>query len=218
MNWTSLELLNILTKNDIYMHSTYTLNEYIVHKEDIVDNISFIVEGVVKVSCINENGHEVIVAILHKNQTFGGSETFKNSNVSYNFKSIDKKTIIHKFSMNSIHEIIRQNNHLQKDLFLIWKEKHRLFEERIRVLNIKSTPLRLIEVFVEFKEKFGHSCPDSENIIINSPLDQEELANYIRTSRVSVNIIIQKLKYKSLIKYQQQKIVLKKEFFNYLSV
>ncbi|WP_103068361.1 Crp/Fnr family transcriptional regulator [Aquimarina sediminis] len=215
MRTISLELFNILINNGMYKYCTYNQNEFITHKENLFNNMYFIVNGIVKVSCTHQNGQELILVVLNQNQIFGGIGVLQNSSSNYSFESVDEKTTIQTFSMNSIYENIKKNQDLEKDLFQIWREKHNILEERIRILNIKSTASRLIEVLVEFKEKFGYLCPKTDNIIINSPLDQGELANYIRTSRVSVNNIIQKLKCESLIDYQNQKIVLKKDFFNY---
>ncbi|WP_103864201.1 Crp/Fnr family transcriptional regulator [Aquimarina sp. I32.4] len=211
----SLELLNILKSNGAYKSTSYTKNEAIIHKGDIATHLYVIINGSVKISCLHRNGQEVILVLLNQNQTFGGNGAFHDLDTNYIFKSVIETTVIEIYCMDDIYEMIKKNHNLQRELFRIWGEKYTMLEQRIRVLNIKSTLLRFIEVLMEFKEKFGYSCPDTNEIIINSPLDQEGIANYIRTTRVSVNTIIHQLKYASLIEYEKQKIVLKNDFFEH---
>ncbi|RKN16281.1 Crp/Fnr family transcriptional regulator, partial [Aquimarina sp. AD1] len=101
------------------------------------------------------------------------------------------------------------------DILIALGNQYFQLERRIRTLTNNSAEQRLINVLLEFMEKFESISDNNQNIIIDIPLNQEEISNYIRVTRVTINKIINKLKKDLLIESNQQKIILKKGFFDY---
>lgn len=212
----NLELFDILIKKEKYTCKFYKQNEIIKNNECFSEKIYLIKEGVVKICCITNNGEEIIPVLLAKNQIFGTDIIFGRMYSLFSSESLCAKTIIYEFKINDIYDVIKKNNFLYKDLLYILDLEYSELEKRIKNLQIRSTELRLINAIIEFKEKFECSSDFlNETIIINSPFNQDELGNYIRTSRVTTNSIISGLKNRSLINYQKNNITLRKSFFNY---
>ncbi|WP_024769341.1 Crp/Fnr family transcriptional regulator [Aquimarina macrocephali] len=207
------ELLNILVKNDQYNCNIYYQNEVIKSTGACSKKIYLIKNGVMKIGCFTDQGEEVVLIILTKNQVFGASSIFIDFCSYCIYESLSEETKVYEFDKNIIQKAIKKNPDLYKDFLSILGKEYQEYENRIKTLQIQSAELRLIKVLFEFKEKFG--CPyNSEEIIIHSPLNQNELSNYIRVSRVTTNKIINKLNSNLLLEYSNKSIIIKKSFFD----
>lgn len=207
-----MELFNVLITKGSYKSSTYSENEIINNKERASNKLYFIKEGAVKISLLTEKGEEIIPVLLNKSQIFGVNALFGDRYSSFTSESINNNTTIYMFDINTIYEMVTEDSNLQNDLLHILKEEYNEIENRIRVLIIRSAYQRLVQVLIELKDKFGYQCPYTNNVIINSPFNQDDLANYMRISRVTANNIINKLKEKSLLQYRKKQIILTKRF------
>lgn len=213
-NPMNFELLNMLIKTGKYQSSTYYQNEIITSTKYRSNKIYLIKDGVIKIGCFSEEGEEIILILLTKNQVFGTNSIFKDYCSYYIYESLSEKTIVYEFDINIIQKTIENNQNFYKDFLLILGEEYSELENRIRILQIRSAELRLIKVLFEFKEKFECPSLNSEKIIINSPFNQNELSHYIRVSRVTTNKIINKMINNFLLEYRNKVIILKKSFFD----
>ncbi len=209
------QLLNTLVEKGLYKCSNYTLNETILKCKCYSNSIYLIKEGIVKIMQITYEGEEIVPVLLTKGQVFGNDAIYGEFYTTYKSESAHENTLIYEFSIADIRATVRNNITFHKDLLLLLKEEHYQAERRIKSLRIRSAEERLILTFIEFFNKFKHPSSTEEQAFIKSPLTQDELASYIRTSRVTTNQIINLLKSKSLIEYNNKEIVLKKDFFTY---
>ncbi|MEW7281169.1 Crp/Fnr family transcriptional regulator [Aquimarina sp. 2201CG1-2-11] len=209
------QLLNTLVEKGLYKCSNYTLNETILKCKCYSDSIYLIKEGIVKILQITDEGEEIVPVLLTKGQVFGNDAIYGEFYTTYESESVHQNTIIYEFSITDIRAIVKNNMTLHKDLLLLLKEEHHQAERRIQNLRTRSAEDRLILTFIEFFNKFKDPSSTEDEVYIKSPLTQNELAGYIRTSRVTTNQILNILKSKSLIEYSNKDIVLKKGFFTY---
>lgn len=211
------ELLEILIEKKTYRKTIYTKNEIILNNIRLSKKIYHIEKGTVKITHITKEGEELILFLLVENQVFG-AVMCGDYHPCITSKSISKKTIIYEFDFCSIEEVIKNNMNIHKKYLFLLRDGYSELENRIRILSIRSAEQRLVNTLLEFHQKFEKKTDRSENIIIDSPINQDELATYIRTSRVTTNNIISLLKKKLLIDYNKKHIILRKEFFNYYNV
>ncbi|WP_271767703.1 Crp/Fnr family transcriptional regulator [Aquimarina algiphila] len=209
------ELFDILIKAEQYKRCFYCQKEIIKTPEYLDKKIYLIKNGIVKISSITEHGEEIILVILTTGEVFGASLIFENPHLNYICESINEETILYEFDMACIQKIIKKNCNINQDFLHIIGTQYFELERRIKILTDSSAEQRLINVLIEFKNKFENLSDNEENIIIHLPINQDELSNYIRTTRVTTNKIINKLKNNFLIEYHQKTITLKKDFFKY---
>ncbi|MDY8135771.1 Crp/Fnr family transcriptional regulator [Aquimarina sp. 2201CG5-10] len=208
-------LLNLLIKQDKYVSTFYKQNEIILENRSFFEKIYFIIEGSVKITHITDTGEEIIPMILTKGQIFGADIIYGNFYASFTYKAMNERTILYEFDIRDVKKAIGKDIGLYKDLLLLLKEEYTELEKRIKVLSIRSAEQRFIETLMEFWEKFESSSSDTENVLIDSPFNQNELSDYIRTSRVTTNCIINKFRNKSLLRYRNKRIVIKKGAFDF---
>ncbi|WP_299311353.1 Crp/Fnr family transcriptional regulator [uncultured Aquimarina sp.] len=210
-----INLLDGLIKADQYKQNHYTQKETITNPECICNKFYIIKNGVVKVSSLTEKGDEIILFVLSKGQVFGSNPIIENSYINYFCESLNEGTILYEFDVQYVKKFITENHSKYKDILAVLGNQYSHLEQRIRTLCDNSAEQRLINVLLEFKEKFESISDNEENIIIDMPLNQEEISNYIRVTRVTINKIINKLKKDLLIESNQEKLILKKSFFDY---
>ncbi|MHA7057180.1 Crp/Fnr family transcriptional regulator [Aquimarina sp. M1] len=210
-----INLLDGLIKAVKYKRNHYNQKEIITNQEYICNKFYIIKNGVVKVSSLTEKGDEVILFVLNKGQVFGSNPIIDNSYINYFCESLNEETILYEFDIQQVRNYIKENHFKNKDILIALGKHYFQLERRIRTLTNNSAEQRLINVLLEFMEKFESISDNNQNIIIDIPLNQEEISNYIRVTRVTINKIINKLKKDLLIESNQQKIILKKSFFDY---
>jgi CRP-like cAMP-binding protein len=208
------ELLNILIKTGQYECSVYYQNEIIKSTGSCSRKIYLIKNGVMKIGCYTDQGEDVILIVLTKNQVFGASSIFIDFYSYYIYESLSEETMVYEFDKSIMQKVIKGNQNLYKDFLSIVGKEYQEYENRIKTLQIQSAELRLVNVLFEFKEKFGYTSDNLGKVIINCPINQNELSNYIRVSRVTTNTLINKLINNQILEYKNKIIVLIKSFFD----
>ncbi|WP_108866413.1 Crp/Fnr family transcriptional regulator [Aquimarina aquimarini] len=214
----NLDIITVLINEKKY--KTYSDNKTICLKQKNFNKIYLVKIGIVKINMITDQGQHIIISLQTKNEIIGACLTVKYDNYpSYLIVPIAKKTILFEFDITDVYKLINQKSIFKKSLLSIINWQHSKLEKRIQLLQIQSTEQRFIKSLIEFKEKFRNSFDHSKkNIEINSPLNQNEFATYIRTTRINMNIIVNTMKKEKLINYKYKNIILKEKFIDlYLS-
>lgn len=193
----------------------YSEKEIITYRMNFAKKIFFLKNGIVKISTILENGDEVILLILTSGDFFGSQPMIDSFFNDYKYTALRNHTEITALNMIYTQDIWKKNESIKLDFLVILGRQYKELETRIKTLSLRNAEQRLINVLLEFKTKFGHSIDKNNNIIIFVPLNQDELSNYIRVTRVTINKLINKLKRNLLIELQCDRLILKKEFFEY---
>ncbi|GAA0722554.1 Crp/Fnr family transcriptional regulator [Aquimarina litoralis] len=211
----SLTSLNALIPKDQKQSNHYCKKEIIVQGTCFYKKIFHVKNGIVKISSITKNGEETIPLLLTSGQYFGAKPMIDSFPFHYVCEAQKNNTEIQEFDImilqNLLHDKISENIGFLK----ILGDQYIELEKRIKMLYLRNTEQRILHVLMEFKDKFDHKLDHQENIIINMPLNQEEMSNYLRVTRVTINKIMNKLKRKLLIKSDQNTLTLTKKFFEY---
>ncbi len=209
------DLLTALMQIKNYRKTTYKKNEIIFQNKRFEEKFYLVKNGSIKITYLSEEGEETIPMLLTKNQVFGLDFIYGNFYSNFSYMSICNTTVIYEFDLKDIYQITNGTKNSYKILLPLLKDEYAEIEKRIKTLQIRSAKHRLISVLMELKHKFEQPSSSSDSTIINSPFNQDELATYTRTSRVTTNNFINELKSKALIDYRKRNITLKKGFFDY---
>ncbi len=209
------KLFDILLKSKKHKCNSYSEKEIISDSEYDYKKVYLIKSGVVKISSLTEQGEKCILILLTLGQVFGANLILERYHENYIFESLNDQTVLYEFDIGHVKKVIKKHPKIQNDLLLILGEQYLEMQKRINTLSNNSAEQRLINALKEFKDKFGYSLDHEENVIIHMPLNQDEISNYIRTTRVTTNKLFNKLKNMLLIEYRQKSITLKKEFFEH---
>lgn len=168
--------------------------------------VFLIAKGKVKIGYYDEEGNEVVKSILSKGELFG-EKAILGVTVHNEFaQSLDNKTAICPVSIDTIHDLMRENKTLSLKVYKFLGLRFKKLERRLQVLLFKDAKTRLNEFLNELKEDYGYCCPETGVTIVEHPYTQKDIASLIATSRPTLNILLNELKQENQINFKRNKI------------
>lgn len=183
----------------------YSNKDYIYFEDDAAHKVFLIAKGKVKIGYYDEEGNEVVKSILSKGELFG-EKAILGVTVHNEFaQSLDNKTAICPVSIDTIHDLMRENKTLSLKVYKFLGLRFKKLERRLQVLLFKDAKTRLNEFLNELKEDYGYCCPDTGGTIVEHPYTQKDIASLIAISRPTLNILLNELKQNNQINFKRNK-------------
>ncbi|GFZ88493.1 Crp/Fnr family transcriptional regulator [Aquaticitalea lipolytica] len=212
-----VNLFNILcphkfkTYKKAHVFNYYSKKDYIYFEDDSASKVYLIEKGKVKIGYYNESGDEVIIAILTKGELFG-EKAILGDNIRDEFaQSIEKETSICPISVQTMFDLMRDNQTFSFKVYKFLGFKFKKMERRLKLLLFKDTKTRLLEFLEDLCGEYGHDCEKTGDKVIEHPYTQKDIASLIGTSRPTLNIMMNELKEENVIDFSRKEIrILKK--------
>lgn len=186
--------------------NAYKKQDYIYFEEDNANKIYLIENGKVKIGYYNENGEEVVKAILTKGQLFGEKAILGEEKRNEFAQSIDSTTSICPVSVETMHDLMLANQNFSFKIYKFIGFRYRKLERRLQLLLFKDTKTRLLEFLRELCEDYGYDCEKTGNHVIKHPYTQKDIASLIGTSRPTLNILLNELKEEKVLDFNRKEI------------
>lgn len=191
--------------------SDYKKSDYIYFEQDASNKVYLIEKGKVKIGYYSEDGDEIVKAILSRGELFGEKAILGEQKRDEFAQSIDNSTSICPVGVETMHNLMRDNQNFSFRIYKFIGFKLQKLERRLQLLLFKDAKTRLIEFLDELCEEFGHDCEKTGDHIINHPYTQKEIASLIGISRPTLNILLNELKEERLLDFSRKEIrILKK--------
>lgn len=190
---------------------TYRKKDYIYFEEDSSNKIYLIEKGKVKIGYYNEDGEEVVKAILTKGELFGETAILGESKREEFAQSIDNNTSICPVGVNTMHDLMRDNQTFSLKIYKVIGFKFKKLERRLQLLLFKDSKTRLLEFLDELCSDYGYDCEKTGDKIIQHPYTQKDIASLIGTSRPTLNILLNELRENKIIQFNRKEIIIHKK-------
>ncbi len=184
----------------------YKKKDYIYFTEDFANKVFLIEKGKVKIGYYNEGGEEIVKAILSKGQLFGEKAILGQVKRDDFAQSIDNTTSICPISVDTMHDLMRNNQTFSFKVYKFIGLKLKKLERRLQLLMFKDTKTRLIEFLDELCAEFGYDCPKTGDHIVIHPYTQKDIASLIGTSRPTLNTLLNELKEENVLEFRGKEI------------
>jgi CRP-like cAMP-binding protein len=184
----------------------YTKSDYIYFEEDAANKVYLIEKGKVKIGYYNEDGTEIVKSILCKGDLFGEKAILGEEKRNEFAQSIDKSTSICPVSVDTMHDLIRDNKTFGLRIYKFIGFKFKRLERRLQLLLFKDSKTRLVEFLDELCSDYGYDCNQTGDHIINHPYTQKDIASLIGISRPTLNILLNELKEEKVIDFNRKQI------------
>lgn len=168
-------------------------------------NIFFLKEGHVKLSHINEDGHEIILDILGPGEIFGELSITDEEERKETAQTLDE-VLICTISKNDFEKLVLDYPPLNLQLTKWMGLRLRRIEEKLSDLAFKDVKNRVIDFLIKYAEDFGKIKHGS--VHISSFLSHQEIAYLTATSRQTVTTILNELKSRGLIDFTRKSFVI----------
>lgn len=190
---------------------SYRKKDYIYFEEDSANKVYLIEKGKVKIGYYNEDGTEVIKAILTRGELFGETAIFGESKREEFAQSVDNATSICPVGVETMHSLMRDNQTFSLKIYKLIGFKLKKLERRLQILLFKDAKTRLIEFLEELCTDYGYDCDKTGDKVIQHPYTQRDIASLIGTSRPTLNILLNELKEENVIEFNRKEIRIHKK-------
>lgn len=187
----------------------YPKKEFIYFTEDASTKVYLIDKGKVKIGYYNENGDEVIKAILSRGEIFGEKSILGEIKHNDFAQTLTKDTSICSMSVHELQGLMLENRNLSLKIYKFIGVRFKKLERRLELLLFKDARTRLIEFLGELEKDFGQVLTNSD-VLIKHPYTQKDIASLIGISRPSLNILMNNLKEENYLDFNRKEIILKK--------
>lgn len=189
---------------ELYARSTtvaHPRKSIIMFEGDLMDEVYFIKEGLIKAYRIDEAGREHILCLLSEGEMFPFSGFFLNQTYPLVCEAmVDTKLI--RVNMESIEQMIISKPGFAVKLIRMMGKKILDLQQQLFQLSGHHMLARIIGILLYFAERNG--IHKEGQLFINLPMTNQEYADLIGTSRETVNRAFRKLKQEGCIEVQGQ--------------
>lgn len=186
--------------------NAYKKKDYIYFEEDAANKIYLIEKGKVKIGYYNEDGEEVVKAILTKGELFGEKAILGELKRDEFAQSLENTTSICPIGVQTMHNLMRDNQTFSFKIYKFIGLKFKKLERRLQLLLFKDTKTRLIEFLEELCDDYGYNCEKTGDHVIKHPYTQKDMASLIGTSRPTLNILLKELKDEKYLHFSRKEI------------
>lgn len=190
----------------VHNFDSYKKKDYIYFEEDSANKVYLIEKGKVKIGYYNEDGSEVVKAILTRGELFGETAILGEDKRKEFAQSVDNSTSICPIGVETMHGLMRDNQTFSFKIYKLIGFKLKRLERRLQILLFKDAKTRLIEFLDELCSDYGYDCEKTGDKIIHHPYTQRDIASLIGTSRPTLNIILNELKEENVIQFGRKEI------------
>lgn len=191
--------------------NSYNKSDYIYFEEDHSNKVYLIEKGKVKIGYYNEDGQEVVKAILAKGELFGEKSLLGETKRDEFAQAIDNDTSICPVGVETMYDLMRDNRNFSFRIYKFIGFRLKKLERRLQLLLFKDSKTRLKEFLQELCDEYGYDCPKTGHKVIKHPYTQKDIASLIGTSRPTLNILLNELKEEKVIDFHRKEIVFLKK-------
>ncbi|WP_406684472.1 Crp/Fnr family transcriptional regulator [Seonamhaeicola sp. MEBiC1930] len=191
--------------------TSFKKQDYIYFEEDSANKVYLIEKGKVKIGYYNEDGTEVVKAILTKGELFGETAILGEDKREEFAQSVDNFTSICPVGVDTMHGLMRDNQTFSLKIYKLIGFKLKRLERRLQILLFKDAKTRLVEFLEELCSDYGYDCEKTGDKVIHHPYTQRDIASLIGTSRPTLNILLNELKEDKVIEFGRKEIRIHKK-------
>lgn len=191
--------------------NNFKKKDYIYFEADSSNKVYLIEKGKVKIGYYDENGTEVVKAILSRGELFGEKAILGEEKRNEFAQSLDSSTSICPVGVDTMHKLMRDNKSFSLKIYKFIGLRFKRLERRLQLILFKDTKTRLLEFFNELYEEFGYENQYSKNKIIEHPYTQKDIATLIGTSRSNLNVLMKELKEENKIDFSRNRVTILQE-------
>ena len=208
-----VDLFNMLCPHKVktiqerHQFNYFKKNDFIYFPNDKAKNIYMIANGRIKIGYYNDEGKEIVKAILGEGEIFG-ELILVGEEVRTDFaQAMDDNTTICPVSLEDMQALMVENKELSFKIYKIIGLRIKKLERKIESLVFKDARTRIIDFLKDAAAWKGKKV--GFETMIPTKLTHKDIANLTGTSRQTVTTILNELKESNLIYFDRRKILIR---------
>ncbi len=184
----------------LIIQKKYPKCSLICREGEPLENLLLINRGKVKIYRNSAEGKEQILYILAEGDFFGERNLLlKQKLAEYNAVTMEE-TMVCMITRQDCHQLLLQHPAIGLKIMEELCERIDKLENLLSSISPRDTDNRICLMLLEFCRKYGKAQPDG-GVIIDLPLNREEMANYIGVTRETVSRKLNALKEAGIIDF-----------------
>lgn len=163
---------------------------------DAGDRIYLLKRGVVKISAIQEDGREVLLALLRKGEVFGEEAVLDDAPRDHMAEAYED-ALICIITRQDFMDMLRSHPEMVFKVTKLIGLRLKTFRTRVEHLLFKGASQRLAATLLELAREHGIS--DAQGVLVPLRLSQQDMANLIGVTRESVNLALSDFRRQGLV-------------------
>ncbi|MEM9325587.1 MAG: Crp/Fnr family transcriptional regulator [Bacteroidota bacterium] len=192
---------------DTHSFEKFQKNDYVFKAGESDTNVYLISDGRVKIGRYNEEGEEVVKAILSRGELFGEMNITGERDSSEFAKALDNPTVICPLTVDDLKMLMRDNEELNFAIIKIIGLKLRKFERKVESMVFKDSRTRIIEFLLEMGEEKGKKV--GFEMMIKNHYTHKDISRLTGTSRQTVTTTFNELRDQNLISFDRRRILIR---------
>lgn len=201
------------------IHQPVKKNVIIYNYNDPSEYVYLIKKGIVKLIRHANNGKQITLSVLNKGMIFGEGDVLNQSTYSHYAETMEPCNIcyIHK---KDFKDLLNKYDAINKMILNIMYRHLKESQQKIEDIAFYDVRTRLIRSLNELSGSYGKPYNNNNQIctIIDLKISQDDLADFVATSRETVNRVMKEFKDEGIIDFCGRKILLKNDFYTQASV
>lgn len=200
------DILKVLSKRELTqmsetaLHKHYKKDDPIMFPFNSQKTLYLLKEGAVKIGNYTDNGEENLKYLLSSGTIFGEMAlTDGNSN---DFAVATENCIVCTLNTDFMQELMMRNRSLNIAMYKLIGLRLRKVEAKLATIIYKDSSTRIIEFLKELVNDFGQM--QDNNLVVKNFLTNTEIGKLTFTSRQTVSSVLNKLKRKGCIDYNEK--------------
>jgi len=194
--FSDLEDSEIKKVSDFCTSRTYPKNSMIILEEEYGDTVFAICEGTVKITRVNDEGKEVILALLGPGEIFGEMAIIDGESRSANALA-QENCILLAFPQNEFLKMLKSYFKVSFSLMSELARRLRKSDQQIEALSLSDAENRIGVSMLNLAEDMG--IIRKGKVTIEKLPFQQDIANMAGTSRETVSRVLKMFEEKNLI-------------------
>jgi CRP-like cAMP-binding protein len=205
--FSELKQDGMMQLNKISSMKEIARNQPIYFPHEPSSSIFFLKTGRVKISKVNSDGKEMVVAFINPGEVFG-EMAYLDEGERTDIAVTMEPSLICAINKNDFSEFVEKNPALNKKLTRIIGLKLKSYSERIEDLIFKDAKQRVISFLVKIATENGKQLGDQ--IFVKPFLKHQDIADLTACARQTVNDVLTDFREKGIIDFDRKKLIINK--------
>ena len=194
--FSDLSDLNSKNIQELCKTRKYPKNSMIILEEEMGDVVFIVMSGTVKITRVNDEGKEVILAMLGSGEVFGEMAILDGESRSANALSQENCEVV-TINREDFLNLLKTNNKVSLNLMTEFAIRLRKSDQQIEALSLDDAEHRIGVSILNLAEELG-VIRQGEVTVDNLPY-QQDIANMAGTSRETVSRVMKIFEDRGLI-------------------
>lgn len=160
--------------------------EYVIYEGDEGNELFIIIEGLVKITKLNEDGREKILTTLGEGEFFGELALVDGAPRSATVQT-KSACIMYSLARNEFMNLLKQAPEVCLSIITVLARRLREANIQIEDMTFKDARSKLISLLYELATKYGSPTTPSDKVRLQHKFTHQELADMISSSRETVS-------------------------------